>query len=701
MLDKIVTKKTEIFGKTVTLEAGRLAKQADMSVLATMGETSVLATLVSKPNKEDPGFLPLTIDYEEKLYAGGIIKNSKWIKREGRPSEQNILISRLIDHCVRPLFPKDFRDETQIVATVLSVDETNSPEVVAMLATSAALTSSSLPFKEPFATIEIGRVANKIVYNPSLQEKKESDLDLIISYLRDSKVQAMEGSFNVVSDTDVKNIIKDSHKEILPLLDFIEDFAKSVGTKKREYLSFKPEEKTYETVKSLIEDELKNLTKEKKGKLEYQDRLNSIKEKVLQHFESTYKEDEYTVSDIENSFDKIHAKTLQNLVLNDKVRIDGRVMDEIRPLSCEVSVLPRVHGSALFERGLTQALSVVTLDSLANTQLIETLHGEEESRYFHHYIGLGFSTGELGRIGSPGRREIGHGHLAQKALMPVLPKAEEFPYVIRVVSEVLSQDGSSSMASTCGSSLSLMDAGVPIKEVVGGVSIGLVIDEEKKNYQVLTDIQGYEDFCGFMDYKMTGTKTGVTAIQMDIKLAGIPIALFDEIIDASKKGRFAIIDKMSTVLSAPRDSVKATAPKIKQVKIEKDGIGLVIGSGGKTIKDIEKRSGAKIDIVEEEDCGLVVISSPDNDKVAAAEKIIENIFKKPEVGEIYEGVVTKLFNFGALVEFLPSREGLVHVSEISDDYVDKVEDYLKEGQNVKVKLKSISPEGKYVLTLKI
>ncbi|MBP7859603.1 polyribonucleotide nucleotidyltransferase [Patescibacteria group bacterium] len=697
---KIVSKTGEFFGNKLTLETGRLAKQADLSVLATLGETCVLATVVSKPKSEDPGFLPLTIDYEEKLYAGGIIKSSKWIKREGRPTDANILVARLIDHCVRPLFPKDFRDEVQLIITVMSVDDTNSPEVAAMLAASAVLAASSLPFKSAFATLQIGRVDKNILYNPSRADMKNSDIDLFISYLKGEKVQAMEGSFNLVSDEDVKSLIKNSYEKALPLITFIEEFAKEVGIEKREYTSFKPNADIHKQVSDLVLEDIIKLTNEKKGKLENQKNLLSIKEKLIKQLEEKYTKEELNLSEIEASFDRVYNEVLRNLVLVDNARCDGRKMDEVRPINCEIGILPRVHGSALFERGLTQALSVVTLDSPANTQVIETLHGEEEMHYFHHYVGLAFSTGEVGRVGNPGRREIGHGFLAQKALIPVLPSTQDFPYVIRVVSEVLSQNGSSSMASTCGSTLSLMDAGVPIKDIVGGVSIGLVISEKEDNYKILTDIQGVEDFSGFMDFKMTGTTQAVTAIQMDIKLAGIPLKLFDEILEASKNGRLFIIEKMRECMPSARDGVKEYAPKIKRVRIEKDEIGLVIGSGGKTIKDIEKRTGAKLDIMEEEASAYVVLSSPSLESIKKAEDIIENLFKKPDVGEIYDGVVTKLFTFGALVEFLPGKEGLVHISEIKEGYVEKVEDFLKEGQNVKVKLKAVTDDGKNVLTLK-
>ena len=699
-MDKnIIESSIELHGKKITLQTGKLAPQADMAVLATMGETTVLATVVSRAASEDPGFLPLTIDYEERLYAGGVITGARWIKREGRPRDENVVIGRLIDHATRPLFPKDLRDEIQILITVLSVDTHTNPEILALIATSAALTASAIPFKSPIASTQIGYIDNKFIPYPTLEQLEKSDLNMTVSYLEDEKVQALEASANLLSDEKIKEAIKEGYKYSKPIIDLINDFAKKVGKEKREYVSFNPSKEIYSEIESESSKDLEKLVSSKNNKKDYMDKFSKIKERVLKHFVDKYGED-LIVSEVEAGIEKLQAFYIRKLALEDKKRIDGRALDEIRKVTCEVNVLPKVHGSAIFQRELTQVLSVTTLGSPANTLLTETLYGEEESRYFHHYIANGFSTGEPSRVGRPGRREIGHGILAQKALVPVLPSVDDFPYVIRVVSEVLSQNGSSSMASTCGSSLSLMEAGVPIKAPVGGISIGLITDEEQKKYELLTDIQGAEDFSGFMDYKMAGTENAVTAIQMDIKLAGVPLSWFDSIIDRSKKARVDVLKEMIKTISKPNSKLKESAPKIEKINIKKDEIGLIIGSGGKTIKEIEEKTGVSVDILEKEDKGIVVIMSTKTESIDMAVKLVKGLVEKPEIGKVYEGPVTKLFDFGALVEFLPGKEGLIHVSEVSDTFVENIREQLKEGQIVRAKLKEVGERGRYSLTLK-
>lgn len=700
MNEKVTEISFDFFSDKLTLQTGKLAPQADSAVFATLGGTSVLATVVSSKAERgnNPGFLPLTINYEEKLYASGMIKGSKWTKREGRPSDEQTVASRLIDHCVRPLFPKDFRDEVQVVVTVLSYDHKNSPELLAMIAASAALTISPLPFNGPFATVQLGFIEDKLVVNPTHDKLHESKLNMYISYLNGDKVQAMEASINLLTDEQIKDAIKKGNEASKTLLENIDKFAKQVDVKKREYVSFKPNEDIYKQVKEKFEDKVASIVNENNTKLDYMEKYLQVEQEACGYFEEKFGE-EYEKSEVVDALDKIQKTLIRGRVLDKGERVDGRGIDDIRPVSCEVNVLPEVHGSAIFNRGLTQGLSIVTLGSVSDSQLLETLDGEAEKFYFHHYVGLGFSTGEPSRI-STGRREIGHGMLAENALIPVLPTIEDFPYTIRVVSEILSQNGSSSMASTCGSALSLMDAGVPIKELVGGVSIGLMTDDEESKYVVLTDIQGTEDFSGFMDFKMTGTKTATTAIQMDIKLAGIPLNIFDEIIDKSKSARVKILEIMEKSISKPNASLKPGAPVIKTVRIQLDEIGMVIGSGGKTIKDLEKRYGIKIDIVEKADHAIIAITSKDSQKVDEAVSYIGKMFEEPEIGKTYEGRVTKIMNFGGFVEFLPGKEGLVHVSEITDEYVKDVNDYLKEGDNVKVKLKGINEDGKYVLTMK-
>ena len=690
----------ELFGSTVTLKTGKLAPQADMSVLVTMGETTVLATLVTKKNTEDPGFLPLTINYEEKTYAAGLIKSNRWIKREGRPSDDNITASRLVDHCARYLFPKDLRDEIQVALTVMSVDEKNSPEITAMIAASALLTASNIPFNGPFATLQLGYINNNFVINPSHEDLHNSDLNLIISYVGDKKVQAMEASINLLSDEKIFEAIEFGSVKSEELLSFINEFSGLVGNKKREYVSFKPSEQIYEEVKKDFGAKLTSLLDKKPNKLDFFKEFELIQNECLEFFKEKYK-DEDKSTEVKNALDKIQTNYIRDLVLEKQERIDGRGFDDVRTINTEVNVLPRVHGSAFFERELTQSISVVTLASPSFSQISETLYGETESFYFHHYVAPGFSTGEVSRGGGfPGRREIGHGMLAQKALIPVLPKFEEFPYTIRVVSEVLSQNGSSSMASTCGSSLSLMDAGVPIKELVGGVSVGLFTNEDYSKTAILTDIQGFEDFAGFMDFKMTGTKTAVTAIQMDIKLAGIPVNLFKTIIEKSKQGRLFVIGKMEETIKVPNTDVKPSAPKNVVFRIKPTEMGMVIGSGGKTIREIEGKFDVKIDLVEHEEYGEVIVAGKSRDSVSAARDYIKNLLKKPEVGEVYNGVVTKLFSFGCLVEFLPGKEGLLHISEMGEGFIENVEDVVSEGKEVRVKIKEIGNDGKYSLTLK-
>lgn len=697
---KEVVLSTDLFGSKLTLATGRLAPQADMAVLATLGETTVLATLVSKKNTEDPGFLPLTINYEEKTYAAGMIKSNRWIKREGRPSDDVITVSRLVDHCARYLFPKDLRDELQVTLTVMSVDEKNSSEITAMIAASALLTASNVPFNGPFATLQLGFIDEKFVINPAHHDLQTSDLNLIISYVGDSKVQAMEASVNLLTDEQIIQAIDFGNENSKPLLKFISEFASTVGNLKRDYVSFKPNEDIYKEVKEKFSNKLFSILDKKPNKLDFFKEYTVLETEALSYFKEKYVEEDKT-NDVKAALDKIQTNYIRELVLTKNERIDGRKFDEVRKIDSKINFLPRVHGSALFERELTQAISVVTLASPSHAQMSETLFGETESFYFHHYVALGFSTGELTRGGgNPGRREIGHGLLAQKALMPVLPKFEDFPYTIRVVSEILSQNGSSSMASTCGSSLSLMDAGVPIKELVGGVSMGLFANEDFSKTCILTDIQGFEDFAGFMDFKMTGTKTAVTAIQMDIKLAGIPVKLFKEIIEKSKQARLVVLGKMGETISKPNADVKELAPKNVIFRIKPTDMGMVIGSGGKTIREIEGRFIVKVDLVEHEEYSEAIVTGTKKQDVINAVEFIKNLLKKPEVGEVYNGIVTKLFAFGCLVEFLPGKEGLLHVSEMGEGFVENVDDIVKEGQNIRVKIKDASNEGKYSLTLK-
>lgn len=699
-MNEVVTS-IDYLGKKLTLKAGRLAPQADMAVLASLGGTTILATVVSGKNEEDPGFLPLQVRYEEKMYAGGVIPGGRWNKREGRPADQEIAAGRLVDHAIRYLFPKDFRDEVQLVLTVMSVDKECDPEVLALIAASAVLTASPLPFGGPIASVHLGYKDDKYLTNPSKEEMKESKLNLMISYLENERVQAMEADANLVSDEVIKEAIKIGFEKSKVLYEFINDFSKKIGKEKRDYVSFSASEDIYKEVKEKYEEKIAELVSTPKDKEAFWSAFDEIKKAAIEEFSEINKDNEdFDSKEVAYAIDKIQKNHLGKIAIEQDKRIDGRALDEVRKISGQVEVIPQVHGSALFERGLTQGLSIVTLGAPTNTLMSETIFGESESRYFHHYVGLGFSTGEPSRLGGPGNREIGHGLLAQKALLPVLPSLEEFPYSVRVVSEILSQNGSSSMAATCGSTLSLMDAGVPIKGMVGGISIGLISNEEETKYKVITDIQGAEDFAGLMDFKMTGTEEGVTAIQMDIKPKGIPLSLFDEIIEKSKAARLTVLSEMKKIIAKPNADLKENAPRVVEITIKKDQIGMIIGPGGKNIREIESSSGATVDVIEREHDASVVIMSPDKESLDIAVKKVSGMVEEPEEGKIYDGVVTKLLDFGALVEFLPMKEGLVHVSEIADEYVKDVSEHLEEGQKVRVLLKEIGSEGKFSLSLK-
>jgi len=699
-MSEVVTS-IDYHGKKLTLKAGRLAPQADMAVLASLEGTTVLATVVSGVNEVDPGYLPLMVRYEEKMYAGGIVPGGKWNKREGRPSDENVVAGRLVEHAIRYLFPKDFRDEVQLVLTVMSVDKKSDPTLLALIAASAVLTASPLPFAGPISSMHVGYKEGKMLPNPTMEESETSDLHLMISYIENERVQAMEASANLVTEEVLKEAIKYGFESSKGLFKFINDFAKQIGKKKREYISFSSSEGIYKEVKAKFDSDINKLVSSPKNKEDFWAAFDLIRKNALEEIEGKHSEEEdFDPKEVGYAVDKLQQINLRNLALDKNMRIDGRKLDEVRKISGEVNVLPQVHGSALFERGLTQGLSVVTLGSPANTLHADTIFGESDSRYFHHYVGLGFSTGEPSRLGGVGNREIGHGLLAQKALIPVLPDVSEFPYVVRVVSEILSQNGSSSMAATCGSTLALMDAGVPIKGMVGGISIGLISNDEETDYRILTDIQGAEDFAGLMDFKMTGTDKGVTAIQMDIKPKGIPLNLFDQIIDKSKTARLSILEEMKKIIANPNKDLKDNAPRVKEVTIKKDQIGLIIGPGGKNIKEIEAVSGASLDIIERELDASVIIMSDNKEALEIALNRVRGMVEEPEVGKIYEGPVTKLFAFGALVEFLPQKEGLVHVSEISDEYVEDINQHFKEGQVVRVLLKEIGNDGKYTLTLK-
>ena len=695
-MSKLVRKELEIAGKKLVLETGELAGHANGSVVASYGETVVLATAVSQPAAADVDFFPLAVDYEERLYAGGKISTSRFIKREGRPSEEAVLTSRLIDRSIRPLFPKDYQAEVQVIITVLSVDFENDPDVIALTAASAALTISDIPWNGPIASVRVGRQNGGFMLNPTEEEKTFSNLDLVIAATA-SEITMIEAQADQVEEAALVKALEFGLKESQAVIKLIEDFASVVGVKKQEYQSTKlPPEKELEVKDFITGNLVVELEKPEIAQDEtwFGNALVRLEEKFL-------KEEEELISKkhLADLLDDAVAKFLRKRILVDKKRVDSRKPDEIRPITVKVPVLPRTHGSAIFQRGETQVLSIATLASPALEQLIEGMRGEGTKRYMHHYNFPPFSTGEVRRLGPPGRREIGHGALAERALVPVLPTIDEFPYTIRVVSEVLSSAGSTSMASTCGATLALMDAGVPIKEPVAGISIGLITDEnDKSKYVTIVDIAYQEDAQGDMDFKIAGTKNGVTAVQMDTKLSGISLKVCQEALDKAKKARLEILGKMLAALPQARQKISPHAPTVILVKIDPAKIGEVIGGGGKTINKIIAATGSAIDI---KDDGTVTISAKDAEAAQKAAAWVEGIVKEPQPGEIYEGEIKRILPFGAMVEILPGKEGLVHISKMAPYRVEKVEDVVKIGQVVKVRVVEIDDMGRVNLSMNL
>ncbi len=687
----------DLAGKKLTFETGELAVQSTSSVLARLGDTVVLVTIVGGgPTQLD--YFPLSVDYVERLYAGGKIKGSRWVKREGRPSDEAILAGRLIDRSIRPLFPKAFKNEVQIIITVLSVDGENEPDILALNAVSAALAISKIPWNGPVAAVRVGQVTTEgkdaeFLINPSLAEREASQLDIVASQLKDKTVMIEAGALQV-EEAVLVEAVKRAHVETKKIIALIEDLVKEVGEKKMEV----KEDPMLHELAALVE---KNYTTEVQSLIEARVNKESGGDDTAELVTKIY--DEYKLGNpgvevdkkvVIAALDKVMYKMIRSSVVKDGKRADGRKMDEIRSIVGSVGILPRTHGSAIFQRGITQALSIVTLGSPRMEQLIESAEGEETKRYIHHYSGLPYSFGQTGRVGTPSRREIGHGALAERALLAVIPKQDVFPYTIRVVSEVLSQNGSSSMASTCGSTLALMDAGVPITKPVAGISIGMMSVDEK--YTLLTDIIGLEDFSGDMDFKVAGTDSGVTAIQLDVKVPGITLEQIKEILDRAKTARLEILEKIKAIMPVSRAAISQYAPKIEQVKIPVEKIGEVIGPGGKVIKNIIASTGAQVDV---EDDGTVAISGADDTAVKKAVEWIKGLVREVQAGEIFEGEVKRILPFGAFVEFLPGKEGMVHVSKMSTEFVNDPNDIVKIGQVVKVRVAEIDDQGRVNLSM--
>ena len=703
----ILRKSIEVAGRTLTLETGRMAKQAAGAVFATYGDTMVLsAVTVSNQPRDGIDFFPLQVEFEEKLYAVGKIPGG-FIKREGRPSEKAILCSRLIDRPLRPLFPKGFRNDVQVVNTVMSVDQDNAPDMVAMIGASAALHISKIPFNGPIAGITVGLIDDQYIFNPNVEQEELSEMHISVAGTADA-VMMVEAGANEISEEVILEGIMAAHEEIKRLVAFIEEFraealAMGLAQEKMEFVKPVPDEALEAAVRQAAGDEFRSVMKrcsdERIAKEPREAMLDAIKERVQNELAEQFPEQEAMIGDVLYSIEK---ETMRRLIAVDKVRIDGRKTNEVRPISCEVGVLARTHGSALFTRGQTQILNALTLGMLSEQQHLDGIFPETNKRYMHQYNFPPFSVGEARPLRSPGRREIGHGALAERALLPVIPDEDIFPYAMRLVSEAIESNGSTSMGSVCASTLSLMDAGVPITAPVSGCAMGLI--KEGDDITILTDIQGMEDFLGDMDFKVAGTDKGVTAIQMDIKIAGIDRNILTRALAQAREGRMFIMGKMLEAIDQPRSTMSEYAPRILTIQIHPDKIREVIGSGGKVIKKIVEVTGANVDI---EDDGHVFISSTNGVGGEKALQIIQAIISEPEVGKIYQGTVVKVMDFGAFVEIIPGvmgnsgKDGMVHISQLSDKRVDKVEDVCSEGDVIWVKCISVDQNsGKVKLSRK-
>ncbi len=739
---KIIKLTTKWCGRDLTLEVNRVGFRSTSSVLVTYGETTILGSVVVSKDPVEQDFFPLSIEYEEKFYAAGKMNGSKFIKREGKPSDNAILVGRLIDRPIRPLFPKGYRQEIQVVATVLSMDAGFRPDVVGMVAASAALHCAGVPFDGPVAGLRIGRINGEFKAFLTPEEREISDLDLVVA-VRDGKVMMVEAGANEVPESVIIDAMKWATENCKPALELQEKLREAVAPEDLPYELTLPDESIQERVDKwaeehfgdkgskirgnvierqmicddLLEEMQSELSKElwaEHVKEAEKDADTELKKLEVADLKSVHTDEEIRAWYDENYASKyaeafelaVHAEVRRGIV-EQGIRPDGRKLTEVRPLSSQVSVLPRVHGSSLFTRGLTQAMNIVTLAPMSFAQVVDTMEVTDGiRRYIHHYNAAPFTIGEIGRVGAPGRREVGHGYLAERALTPMLPSVEDFPYAIRSVTEIMSQNGSTSMAATCSSCLALMDAGVPLKRPVSGVAMGLMVDVPKgteitpadidKAY-VLTDLMDAEDFAGDMDFKVTGTTEGITALQMDMKVHGLPVEILEKAIAQSHDGRMFILDHMLSVLPGPREKISANAPRIEKLKINPDKIGAVIGKGGETINKITSETGASVDI---DDGGLVTIAGNNSESIEKALEWVKSLTEEPEVGKIYTGKVVTIKDFGAFVNIMPGIDGMLHISQISDKRLNKVTDALKLGQEVKVKLVAIDDKGKLSLSMK-
>ena len=686
------TFKTMVGGKEVSVELGKYAELTDGSCIVTCGDTRVMVNVaMSAKPRDGMDFFPLSVDFEEKLYSIGKIPGS-FKRREGRASDKGILTSRLIDRPIRPLFPKGFFNDVTVVATALSVDQNNPPEALAMIGSSVALSISDIPFAGPTGSVVVGRVDGKFVLNPNIEENEKSDLHLTVSGTKDA-IMMVEAGADEITEQDMLDAIMFAHEEIKKIVAFVEDIKASVGKPKAEIEYYTVPAEIEEAVRAYADKKMDKVLEITTNKVERAEKEEAFNADVFEHFATIFEGKEREIGD---TLYKMKKEKVRRAILDTGIRPDGRKMTEIRPIWCEVGILPRVHGSSVFTRGQTQVMNALTLGTIGEVQKLDGLEGEETKRYMHQYNMPGYATGEAKPLKSPGRREIGHGALAERALEPVIPSEEDFPYALRLVSEVLSSNGSSSMASVCASTLSLMDAGVPIKAPVAGVAMGLIKDTESDKVAVLTDIQGLEDFLGDMDFKVAGTTKGITAIQMDIKIKGIDKAILTRALEQARQGRLEILGKMLAVLPEPRKELSKFAPKIISFTIDPDKIRDVIGTGGKTINKIIEETGVKIDITEE---GRVMIASTDAVAQAKAKEIIEDIVFEPQVHVQYEGTVVRIMEFGAFVQLRPNCDGMIHISKLSTERVEKVEDIVKIGDKVRVEVIKIDDKGRVDLKL--
>ncbi len=684
---KVIKKEIEVAGKKISLETGKIARQADGAIIAQCGETVVLATVVgAKKVNPDMDYFPLSVNYQEKYYAAGKIPGG-YFKREARPTESETLISRLIDRPIRPLFPDEFKNEVQLLPTVISYDKENEADILSIIASSAALAISGMPFMGPVGASRVGFIEGKYVLNPSKSELEKSKLDLVVAGTKDA-VLMVESEANGLTEEEMLNAVKFGHEGFVPVIEMIENLAKEC--RKPEWTV---EKKDLSEIKKKLEEEFTEDLKKAFSTTDKQDRSNQISE-ITDKAKKLYEENEdYTDIDVNSQLKNLEKSIVRTDILKNKNRIDGRGLADVRPILCEVGILPRVHGSALFTRGETQAIVTTTLGTSDDEQRIESLDGLQKERFMLHYNFPPFSVGETGRIGT-GRREIGHGKLAWRAINSSLPSKENFPYTFRIVSEITESNGSSSMATVCGTSLALMDAGVPIKEPVAGIAMGLI--KEGEDFSVLSDILGDEDHLGDMDFKVAGTKDGITSLQMDIKITGITFEIMEQALNQAKDGRIHILGEMNKALSKSRDNVGKHTPKMEKITVDKKDIAAVIGKGGATIREIVEKSGAKVDVNDE---GVVTVAAPDEESRNTAMQMIKDITAKAELNKIYNGKVMKIMEFGAFVNFLGKQDGLVHISELAEKRVAKVTDIVKEGDEVKVKVIGFD-RGKVKLSIK-